>query len=59
MWRSYEGAVRGVLKQVELQARQRSINTELKLLKQKATEEWLHMHSSLKSAVQPLGSAGT
>lgn len=54
MWRSYEGAVHGVLKQalvdlahvssaeVELQARQRSINTEhteLKFLEQKASEE--------------------
>ncbi|CAE7545805.1 unnamed protein product [Symbiodinium natans] len=38
LWRNYDSAVQGVLQQVELQAKQYSVNTELKFLEQKARE---------------------
>eukprot|EP00439_Symbiodinium_sp_Y106_P054891 s1388_g7.t1 len=38
LWRNYDAAVHGVLRQVELQAKQFSVNTELKFLEQKARE---------------------
>ncbi|CAE7949739.1 unnamed protein product [Symbiodinium sp. KB8] len=36
LWRNYDAAVHGVLRQVDLQAKQFSVNTELKFLEQKA-----------------------
>ncbi|CAJ1404472.1 unnamed protein product [Effrenium voratum] len=38
MWRDYQSAVYGVVRQVELQAQQHAISTELQFLEQKAAE---------------------